>query len=148
MKSGRPIAVAVNPNLKIQAGTMGAGGKITARSSHAGPPMPEGTELWEYGGKTFLARPGANRQRLSADRAIVPDDFRNRIKEIDAQKTAYEKQHQHLRTYKNQMLATLLLFTILLIFSATWSALLPGQAGYRSHPGAGPGNARDHRGKL
>jgi PAS domain S-box-containing protein len=32
-------------------------------------------------------------------------------------------QRQHLRTYKSQLLLTLLLFTILLMFSATWFAL-------------------------
>ena len=54
---------------------------------------------------------------------IVPDDFPERIREIEAQTPAYGLQRQQLRTYKNQMLLTLLLFTILLMFAATWSAL-------------------------
>src|SRR6202008_3181231 len=53
---------------------------------------------------------------------IVPDDFQVRLKAIDTQTASYEQQRQQLRTYKNQMLATLLLFTILLMFAATWSA--------------------------
>ena len=121
-ESGHPFAVAVNPNLQFQPPKTGA-----ETNSRPNPPalvrqMPDGTELWEYGGKIFLAgRAKSSNGYLLAGR-IVPDDFQERIKEIDAQKTAYEQQRQHLRTYKNQMLATLLLFTILLMFAATWSA--------------------------
>jgi two-component system, NtrC family, nitrogen regulation sensor histidine kinase NtrY len=121
-ESGHPFAVAVNPNLQFQPPKTGA-----ETNSKPNPPalvrqMPDGTELWEYGGKIFLAgRAKSSNGYLLAGR-IVPDDFQERIKEIDAQRTAYEQQRQHLRTYKNQMLATLLLFTILLMFAATWSA--------------------------
>jgi two-component system, NtrC family, nitrogen regulation sensor histidine kinase NtrY len=117
---GRPIAVAVNPNLKFQPPRAGP-------ESKPNPPtlvrqMPSSTELWEYGGKIFLAgRSKESSGYLLAGR-IVPDDFQERIREIAAQTAAYEQQRQHLRTYKNQMLATLLLFTILLMFAATWAA--------------------------
>src|ERR1017187_2317619 len=53
----------------------------------------------------------------------VPDDFPDRIQEIEAQTHAYGLQRQQLRTYKTQLLLTLLLFTILLMFSSTWFAL-------------------------
>ena len=53
----------------------------------------------------------------------VPDDFPSRIKEIETQTIIYGQQRQQLRTYKSQMLLTLLLFTILLMFSAMWFAL-------------------------
>jgi PAS domain S-box-containing protein len=121
-ESGRPFAVAVNPNLHIQ--PHAAGGEPNA---HPDPPalvrqIPGGAELWEYNGKVFLAgRAKSDNGFLLAGR-IVPDDFQERIREIATQTAAYEKQRQHLRTYKNQMLATLLLFTILLIFAATWAA--------------------------
>src|SRR5579863_8083352 len=121
-ESGHPFAVAVNPNLQFQ--PPHAGPETNSRSN---PPtlvrqMPGGSELWEYGGKIFLAgRAKESNGYLLAGR-IVPDDFQERIKEIDGQTAAYEQQRQHLRTYKNQMLATLLLFTILLMFGATWSA--------------------------
>lgn len=120
--SGRPIAVALNPNLQLPP-TVSPG----APNAHADPPalvrqIPGGAELWEYNGKVFLAgRAKSGNGFLLAGR-IVPDDFQERIKEIATQTAAYEKQRQHLRTYKNQMLATLLLFTILLIFAATWAA--------------------------
>ncbi len=121
-ESGRPFAVAVNPNLQTQ--PHGAGGEPNARPD---PPalvrqIPGGAELWEYNGKVFLAGRAKSANGFLLAGRIVPDDFQERIKEIDTQTAAYEKQRQHLRTYKNQMLATLLLFTILLIFAATWAA--------------------------
>ena len=120
--SGHPSAVAVNPNLELSPPKTGS--ETSARPT---PPtlvrqMPDGTELWEYGGKIFLAGRAKSANGYLLAGRIVPDDFQERIKEIDAQKTAYEQQRQHLRTYKNQMLATLLLFTILLMFAATWAA--------------------------
>ena len=121
-EGGHPFAVAVNPNLQFQLPKAGS-----ETNPHTNPPtmvrkLPGGAELWEYGGKTFLAgRSKAAVGYLLAGR-IVPDDFQERIKEIETQTTAYEQQRQHLRTYKNQMLATLLLFTILLMFAATWAA--------------------------
>jgi two-component system nitrogen regulation sensor histidine kinase NtrY len=120
--SGHPSAVAVNPNLELSPPKIGS--ETSARPT---PPtlvrlMPDGTELWEYGGKIFLAGRAKSANGYLLAGRIVPDDFQERINEIDAQKTAYEQQRQHLRTYKNQMLATLLLFTILLMFAATWAA--------------------------
>jgi len=123
-ESGHPSAVVVNPNFQMQSPRPVAG-----TNSHVELPvmirkMPRGAELWEYGGKNFLAgRAKVENGYLLAGRN-VPDDFQARIKEIDTQTAAYEQQRQHLRTYKNQMLATLLLFTILLMFAATWSAFL------------------------
>jgi two-component system nitrogen regulation sensor histidine kinase NtrY len=123
-ESGHPSAVVVNPNFQMQSPQPVAG-----TNSHVELPvmirkMPRGAELWEYGGKNFLAgRAKVENGYLLAGRN-VPDDFQARIKEIDTQTAAYEQQRQHLRTYKNQMLATLLLFTILLMFAATWSAFL------------------------
>ena len=121
-ESGHPVAVAVNPNLQIQPPKAAA-----AASPQLDPPtlvrqLPGGAELWEYGGKVFLAGRAKSSSGYLLTGRIVPDDFQERINAIDAQTAAYEQQRQHLRTYKNQMLATLLLFTILLMFAATWSA--------------------------
>src|ERR1700686_1192161 len=54
-ESGHPFAVAVNPNLKFDPPHNGS-----ETNSRPNPPtlareMPGGAELWEYGGKTFLA---------------------------------------------------------------------------------------------
>jgi PAS domain S-box-containing protein len=119
--SGHDSAVAVNPNLQFSAAPPGTDARSPA------PPalvrqVPGGGELWEYRGKVFLAgRAKSAGGSLLAGR-IVPDDFQERMKEIATQNAVYEQQRQHLRTYKNQMLATLLLFTILLMFAATWAA--------------------------
>jgi PAS domain S-box-containing protein len=120
--SGQPSAVAVNPNLKFQPQNAGLEKNSRLELPTQIRQMPYGAELWEYGGKIFLA----GRAKTAAGYLLagrnVPDDFLERIKEIDTQTAAYEQQRQHLRTYKNQMLATLLLFTILLMFAATWAA--------------------------
>ena len=54
----------------------------------------------------LLARARAPNGYLLAGR-IVPDDFQERMRQIDSQTAAYERQRQQLRTYKNQMLLTL-----------------------------------------
>ena len=121
-ESGRPTAVAVNPNLQSQLTPPGPGTTPHPAAPTLMRKLPGGAELWEYEGKAFLAgRAPSGGGYLLAGR-IVPDDFLARMKAIDAQTAAYERQRQQLRTYKNQMLATLFLFTILLMFAATWAA--------------------------
>jgi PAS domain S-box-containing protein len=123
--AGRPVAVAVNPNLKLQPPQ--AASEPSAKPLAYVPPtlarkLPGGAELWEYGGKIFIAgRAKTSTGYLLAGR-IVPDDFQERMRDIDAQTAAYEQQRQQLRAYKNQMLTALLLFTILPLFAATWAA--------------------------
>jgi two-component system, NtrC family, nitrogen regulation sensor histidine kinase NtrY len=122
-EKGQPVAVGVNSNFKFSATP-----SVTAAASPTGLPifvrgMPGGAELWQYRGKYFLAgraKTGSNYLLVGRN---VPDDFLDRIIEIEAQTRAYGLQRQQLRTYKNQMLLTLLMFTILLMFSATWFAL-------------------------
>jgi two-component system, NtrC family, nitrogen regulation sensor histidine kinase NtrY len=121
-EAGQPVAAGVNPNFKLNPNRPAA-----ANSSAELPELvrrlPSGAELWKYGGKYFLggrARVGSH--YLLAGRN-VPDDFPNRIQEIEAQTQAYGLQRQKLRTYKTQLLGILLLCTIILMFSATWFAL-------------------------
>ncbi len=121
-ESGHPFAVAANPNLQFKNPHGGAEANAKLNPPTEVRRIPGGAELWEYGGKVFLAGRAKDSTGYLLAGRIVPDDFQERIKEIDAQTAAYEQQRQHLRTYKNQMLATLLLFTILLMFAATWAA--------------------------
>ena len=121
-ESGRPSAVAVNPNLQFPAPASGADANARPDPPAMVRKMPGGAELWEYHGKIFLAGRAKTASGFLLAGRIVPDDFQERIKAIESQTAAYEQQRQHLRTYKNQMLATLLLFTILLMFAATWAA--------------------------
>jgi two-component system, NtrC family, nitrogen regulation sensor histidine kinase NtrY len=120
--SGQPTSVGLNPNFRFTANP--------ATDVAASPElptlvraMPGGAELWRYRRKYFLA----GRAKSGADDLLVgrnvPDDFPDRIQEIATETLTYGLQRQQLRTYKSQMLLTLLLFTILLMFSATWFAL-------------------------
>jgi len=121
--SGKPAAVGVNPDFKVNLKTPGPPANASPAVPVLAMRMSTGAELWEYGGKYFLAgRAKTGGNFLLAGRN-VPDDFPAQIREIQAQTTAYGLQRQQLRTYKTQLLLTLLLFTILLMFSATWFAL-------------------------
>lgn len=121
--SGQPVAVAVNANLKLNLNSSSLSANASPRLPASVRRMSSGAELWEYGGKFFLAgRAKAGDGFLLAGRN-VPDDFPDRIREIEEQTRTYGLQRQRLRTYKSQLLLTLLLFTILLMFSATWFAL-------------------------
>ncbi|MGC2332388.1 MAG: ATP-binding protein, partial [Candidatus Acidiferrales bacterium] len=53
----------------------------------------------------------------------LPDDFLDRYAEIQAQTDTYLQQKQHLRAYKREILAALMLITLLLLFATTWVAL-------------------------
>ena len=122
-ETGQPIAVAANSNFKIGSQHDGSGTGSRRDLPTVVRQMPDGAGLWEYGGKFFIAgRAKMGNGYLLAGRD-VPDDFAERLKEIDARTAAYGEQRQQLRTYKRQLLATLALFTILLMFSATWFAL-------------------------
>ncbi len=119
----QPVAVGVNSNFRFNPSPAVAAPNSPAELPVFVRSMPSGAELWRYRGKYFLAgRAKSGNNFLLAGRN-VPDDFLDRIREIETQTLTYGLQRQQLRTYKTQMLLTLLLFTILLMFSATWFAL-------------------------
>ena len=121
--NGQAIAVAANSNFKIKSPDQGSDASPRPDLPTLVRQVPGGAELWQYGGKFFLAgRAKAGDIYFLAGRN-VPDDFPNRIRDINAQTMVYGQQRQHLRTYKSQLLLTLGLFTVLLMFSATWFAL-------------------------
>jgi two-component system, NtrC family, nitrogen regulation sensor histidine kinase NtrY len=119
---GQPVAVGINPRSKLGSSAADTGANTAADSPAFSRWLPGGAELWQYRGKYFLAgrAKSGNNFLLAAFR--VPDDYLDHLKNIEAQTLAYGLQRQQLRTYKIQMLLTLLLFTILLLFSATWFA--------------------------
>ncbi|MGD0908630.1 MAG: ATP-binding protein [Candidatus Acidiferrales bacterium] len=121
--SGQPIAVAVNSNFKLNSGSAASLPNSPPKLPALVGPLGGGTELWEYGGKFFLAGRAKSSDNFLLAGRNVPDDFPARVREIESQTRVYGLQRQHLRTYKSQLLLTLLLFTILLMFSATWFAL-------------------------
>ena len=57
-----------------------------------------------------------------AGRRTAPD-FLTRYTEIERQIQAYQQERVHLRAFRTQMLLTLFLFTILLLFAVMWVAL-------------------------
>ena len=85
--------------------------------------LPSGVELWTAAGELYLA----GRAPLGDGAVVVarrlPEDFLQRYAEIETQIQAYEQQKQRYRALKTQMLLTLFLFTVLLLFAATWFAL-------------------------
>ena len=82
-----------------------------------------GAELWQAGGNEYLAArvPWGEGSLLVARQ--MPRAFSQRLTEIEQQRKIYVEQKQQLRAFRTQMLLTLLLITVLLLFSVTWTAL-------------------------
>ena len=85
--------------------------------------MPAGAEFWTISSDVYLTA----RAHLAAGDLIVghrlPRDFLNRYHEIQTQINAFHAEWSQIATFKNQILLTLSLFTVLLLFAATWTAL-------------------------
>ena len=85
--------------------------------------LPSGPEIWEAAGRLYLAARAPLREGWLVVARRVPDNFLKRYAEIETQSRAYARQKQEYRAYKRQMLLALLLFTLLLLFAATWFAV-------------------------
>jgi len=84
--------------------------------------LPSGAELWQAANHFYIAGSAALLGgQLTVGRRI-PDEFLKRFAAIQAQVRAYDLQKQRYRTLKAQMLLVLFLFTLLLLFAATWFA--------------------------
>jgi len=85
--------------------------------------LPQGAEFWARAADTYLA----TRVRSGTGDLIVgyrlPRDFLSRHRDIESQINAYHAEWAQIGTFKNQILLTLSLFTVLLLFTATWAAL-------------------------
>ena len=84
---------------------------------------PGGPELWRDGNVMMMGVRQAMPSGTLVVARITPDDYQARMDQIEAQISGYEKQRRGLRTYKLQMMMILALFTLLLLFTATWFAL-------------------------
>ncbi len=89
--------------------------------------LPSGIELWTAKGSYYLAARAPLYQEGKYVGAVIAGQrtapgFWKHYTEIEAQMRAYDLEKQHLRTLKRQMLLTLCLFTVLLLFAATWFA--------------------------
>src|SRR5690242_8475756 len=85
--------------------------------------LPNGGEFWDSRSGAFLAAraPLASGFLFVARR--LPADFLGRYNNIQFQTATYSVENQRIRAFKRQILLTLSLFTVLLLFAATWSAL-------------------------
>ncbi len=84
--------------------------------------LSSGAEIWEADGKLYLAARAPMGEGTFLVARRMPDNFLKRYSEIERQIQAYALQKQEYRAYKSQMLLGLLLFTLLLLFAATWFA--------------------------
>jgi len=85
--------------------------------------MPSGAELWKLSdGYSTAGRAPLASGTLVVFRRLPPDFFSN-YSNAQAQLRAYDLERQHYRTYKNQILLAISLFTLLLLFACTWFAL-------------------------
>lgn len=99
------LPVVVDPTLKFQSA------------------LPNGGEIWVTRSASFIAaRAPLGSGFLFVGRRL-PADFLARYNTILSQTEVYSVENQRIREFKRQILLTLSLFTVLLLFSATWSAL-------------------------
>jgi two-component system, NtrC family, nitrogen regulation sensor histidine kinase NtrY len=85
--------------------------------------LPSGAELWTSRSGSYLAARAPLGQGYLVVAHRLPADFLARSNAIAAQMDAYQVQNRQIRTFKRQILLTLSLLTLLLVFSATWFAL-------------------------
>ena len=85
--------------------------------------LRSGAEVWANTSATYVSgQAGCGHGTVVVGRT-VPNNFLQRIDEIEAQTTTYVQQKQNLRTYKREIILALLLITLLLLFATTWVAL-------------------------
>ena len=85
--------------------------------------LPNGAELWKSEAGYFLAARAPLGSRYLVVGHRLPADFLERYTNIEEQSVAYAVEQQHIRMFKRQILLSLSLFTVLLLFAATWCAL-------------------------
>jgi two-component system nitrogen regulation sensor histidine kinase NtrY len=113
--------------------------------------LPQGAEIWTLSREAYMAA----RVRCGTGYLLVgyrlPNDFIIRYHNIESQMIAYHAEWAQIRTFKNQILLTFSLFTVLLLFAATWTALhmargvtVPIQALAQATREVGTGNFATH----
>ena len=85
--------------------------------------IPNGGEFWESRTGSFIAARAPLGSGFLFVARRLPSDFLARYRNIELQTAAYSVENQGIRTFKRQILLTLSLFTVLLLFTATWAAL-------------------------
>jgi PAS domain S-box-containing protein len=85
--------------------------------------LPDGGEFWDSRSGPFLAARAPLGSGFLFVARRLPSDFLARYKNVEQQTATYSLENQRIRAFKRQILLTLSLFTVLLLFAATWSAL-------------------------
>ena len=85
--------------------------------------LSSGGSVWQIGRKLYLAGRAPYQSGSLLVGRNIPDDFLDRLNTIQSRNNVYQAEYQHLRFYKNEILAGLLLITLLLLFATTWVAL-------------------------
>ncbi|HXZ20187.1 MAG TPA: ATP-binding protein [Candidatus Acidoferrales bacterium] len=85
--------------------------------------LPSGSEAWQSGRNTYLAArtPLPSGALVLAQR--MPDSYLARLDTILGERQTYLDESRQLKAFRLQMLLSLLLITLLLLFSTTWVAL-------------------------
>jgi two-component system nitrogen regulation sensor histidine kinase NtrY len=112
--AGKPISFASNSPI-----TSSLAGAAPVYDSQ----LPGGAEIWKSGPNYFLAGRAPLAGGMIVIMRLFPPDFLEQYQEVQDQRRAYDLQKQEYRVYKNQLLLTLSLFTLGLLFAATWFAL-------------------------
>ena len=85
--------------------------------------LPSGAEAWQAGGNTYLAA----RTPLPSGALVIghrmPPNYLARLDTILNLRQTYLDESRQLKAFRLQMLLSLLLITLLLLFSTTWVAL-------------------------
>jgi len=85
--------------------------------------LDSSASVWQIGRKLYLTGRAPYQSGSLMVGRNIPDDFLNRLGTIQYQTNMYQADYQHVRFYKNEILAGLLLITLLLLFATTWVAL-------------------------
>jgi two-component system nitrogen regulation sensor histidine kinase NtrY len=93
-----------------------------------GPPqlvrtLASGAQVWQTGSQLYIAGSSPMQGFTLYAARHLSDDFLQRYENIEEQTAAYAQQKQRLRAYKREILLTLMLITLLLLFTTTWVAL-------------------------
>lgn len=85
--------------------------------------LPNGAQIWQIGHKLYLTGHAPYHGGGVMVGRSLPDDFRDRLNNIENDNRTYQAQYQHLRLFKKQIVLGLLLITLLLLFATMWVAL-------------------------
>lgn len=85
--------------------------------------LPNGAEFWDSRSGSFIAARAPLGSGFLFVARRLPSDFLARYRNIELQTATYSVETQGIRTFKRQILLTLSMLTVLLLFAATWSAI-------------------------